>query len=652
MKITKSIQRWGSWLLMSQFRLHEFNALFAVEDPEGLAALLAQDPDGIAYGRTRALHTLRWMLFDPRYPGEVAKIGEPRALLLSLVCDGSVRGALESLLDHAEPRTREILEHCRGFKSRGETPADTIAYLKDHEIKSRYMFRDLGPLFFAAADPPPPGGTPVAPVAAEGDLRAILANLLTALRLAFQQAPDAQPDPTMFEIEDAFDTRDRFLRFFAESAQHSASELRRRFLNDFGQDGFRHPLTRFERRLPHEQSWTRRIIDTSLKVQDESARRVPDRRVRRAIHAKGHGSIHAKFKVLGNEHGVGLFSVKRTYDAVLRPSNGSGLLQPDRKNDGRGLALRVLVPPGTKMGDGQPPKFLESPPGVAGGYQDFVLMSKSVFFAPDVRRLAEWFRVLELDDKRLASLAMLLVPGGLRQTWLIARTRANAIHHPFATSYHSASSYQYGDDCIAQYSIVAKDAQRFRRGGKQKDPDFLKEALQQSLREGPIVLQFFVHLLRTDAPLHKRQLTIQDVVEDAMLDWNELDASSAHVADIEIAKGEDSTQDQRLLEAEQLRFNPWHALEQHRPLGSLNRARWSIYRASQARRDRQPLGAPSEPAVVPVVPATGPLPPPLAAAVAAPAAGPEPAAAWTALAGTVPAPPPGAAADRVGDDAE
>jgi hypothetical protein len=306
------------------------------------------------------------------------------------------------------------------------------------------------------------------------------------------------------------------------------------------------------------------------------------------------------------------------------------------------------------MGDGQPPKFLESPPGVAGGYQDFVLMSKPVFFAPDARRLAEWFRVLELDDKRLASLAMLLVPGGLRQTWLIASTRANAIHHPFATSYHSACSYQYGDDCIAQYSVVAKDAQRFRRIGKHKGPDALKEALQQSLREGPIVLQFFVHLLRTDAPLHKRQLSIQDVVEDAMLDWNELDASPDHVADIEITKSQDSTQEQQLLEAEQLRFNPWHALEQHRPLGSLNRARWSIYRASQAHRDQQPLGAPSRPvaAAVPAVPPGGPLPAPLAAAVAAPAAGPEPAAAWTTPVGTVPAPPPGAAADRVGHDAE
>ena len=38
---------------------------------------------------------------------------------------------------------------------------------------------------------------------------------------------------------------------------------------------------------------------------------------------------------------------------------------------------------------------------------------------------------------------------------------------------------------------------------------------------------------------------------------------------------------------EQLSFNPWHALADHRPLGDFNRARRSIYDAMAAfRRDR------------------------------------------------------------------
>jgi hypothetical protein len=37
---------------------------------------------------------------------------------------------------------------------------------------------------------------------------------------------------------------------------------------------------------------------------------------------------------------------------------------------------------------------------------------------------------------------------------------------------------------------------------------------------------------------------------------------------------------ERMKEAEDMSFDPWHALAEHRPLGGINRARRAVYAAS------------------------------------------------------------------------
>src|SRR5262249_11305339 len=65
----------------------------------------------------------------------------------------------------------------------------------------------------------------------------------------------------------------------------------------------------------------------------------------RALHAKGHAGLRARFRVLDDlpahaRHG--LFAEPRERRAYVRLSNGSGAVQPDRVPDLRGLAIKVL----------------------------------------------------------------------------------------------------------------------------------------------------------------------------------------------------------------------------------------------------------------------------------------------------------------------
>src|SRR5687767_835059 len=65
----------------------------------------------------------------------------------------------------------------------------------------------------------------------------------------------------------------------------------------------------------------------------------------RGQHAKGTGGVRARFVVDPNrpaETRFGIFEPTRTYEAIVRFSNGIGRLQPDSMKDARGMAIKVL----------------------------------------------------------------------------------------------------------------------------------------------------------------------------------------------------------------------------------------------------------------------------------------------------------------------
>jgi hypothetical protein len=111
----------------------------------------------------------------------------------------------------------------------------------------------------------------------------------------------------------------------------------------------------------------------------------------------------------------------------------------------------------------------------------------------------------------------------------------------------------------------------------------LREELAARLAEGPVSydlkVQFFEDERRTP-------------IEDASRAWSEADAPFIPLARLTLPKQDiDSPRGRKLAEyVESLSFDPWHALEELRPLGNMMRARNVAYRLSTQER-----GAAKEP---------------------------------------------------------
>jgi len=65
-------------------------------------------------------------------------------------------------------------------------------------------------------------------------------------------------------------------------------------------------------------------------------------------------------------------------------------------------------------------------------------------------------------------------------------------------------------------------------------------------------------------------------VENASVIWDENDAPYQKVARLTFP-GQDFSSATALEDCESQRFNPWQSLEDHRPLGGINRVRRAVY---------------------------------------------------------------------------
>jgi len=103
---------------------------------------------------------------------------------------------------------------------------------------------------------------------------------------------------------------------------------------------------------------------------------------------------------------------------------------------------------------------------------------------------------------------------------------------------------------------------------EQRTPDFLREVMAAQLSTQEVCFDFLVQL-QTDP----RAMP----VEDPRIRWDEAKSPYRKVATLRIpAQRFDSPAQMKF--AEDLSYTPWHCLPEHRPLGGVNRCRFSVYR--------------------------------------------------------------------------
>jgi hypothetical protein len=289
-----------------------------------------------------------------------------------------------------------------------------------------------------------------------------------------------------------------------------------------------------------------------------SKRRHPSGPLRRFNQGRAAGCVQAEFIVpadLPAALGVGLFAAPGSYRAFIRFANASSAT--DREKDVRGMSISVAEVPGDNL-----------TPGATS--QDFVLNSHPVMVAPDTK---EFMAFLEANEA-----------GGLRRVLYFARHPAlariglAARQHPTChldIPYWSTTPYLFGPGRAVKYIVRPRSTRTSPLPSPLTD-HYLDDALRQHLATAEAAFDFLVQF-QTDPE--------RMPIEDATVEWKEEDAPYVAVASIRIPQQQLAAPDAG--SCEDAAFNPWHALVEHRPLGSLNRARRTIYPAlARFRRQR------------------------------------------------------------------
>jgi hypothetical protein len=335
-----------------------------------------------------------------------------------------------------------------------------------------------------------------------------------------------------------------------------------------------------------------RVVEASEMLLDRDARPLTPR----DQHPKQHGCVRARFVIepnLPDGYGVGLFAeAGKEYPAWIRFSNGGS--HDDRKPDAHGMAIKLMGVTRPKALQGDDEVSREEQDAIT---HDFVLVDSPIFFLPNAIEYGKFCGpLLKAKGKKPSFVrgALFFLPGKVRELatlfllyflWgRLGRLRvlrnfvSKRIDSPLSARYWSTTPYLFGQNGPAvKFSAVPR--LKPGRPPAEASPDYLRGAMK-------------AHLLKdagTEADFEFRVQRQRDAqaqpVEDPTVEWDERVCPFVTVARIYIER-EDFDTPGRMSFGEHLSFTPWHAIQDHRPLGGINRTRKLVYaRLSKLRHE-------------------------------------------------------------------
>jgi catalase len=277
----------------------------------------------------------------------------------------------------------------------------------------------------------------------------------------------------------------------------------------------------------------------------------------RQIHPKMNGCVKAEFiieKNLPEDCRVGIFREPASFPAWIRFSNGDTKPLPDWKKDIRGFAIKIMNVPGDKIVESK----------VSGGNHDFILMNTKNFVSRKVKHFYRILHVVTVPYKpgtffpKLFSIIQSL-------PILVRATKAKVkCDHPFNVSYFSTVPYRFGDKTRAvKYAVIPSEKNKLLYTDT-VNKDFLRANMAATLLKHEIIYGLFIQF-QTDP--------VKMPIEDPTVVW---DSPFIKMATIRIPTQIFDTPEHNDF-GDNLSFNSWHALPEHRPLGNFNRVRKKIY---------------------------------------------------------------------------
>lgn len=289
-------------------------------------------------------------------------------------------------------------------------------------------------------------------------------------------------------------------------------------------------------------------------------------RVLRDTHPKSNGLVKGTFVIepgLKGEYRVGLFKEPGTYDCWCRFSNSAPEVTPDKDPEFRGLAIKLFEVPGEKLIHDEEGTF------------DFMFVAHDTFFAGTPKDFLSFFANATHYGETI---------GGLIYAATHWRGAFNALRaigpfpgigqrrhaNPSEINWFSVAPFLFGEERAVKYSITSREPMT-PLPENPPGSDYLRVALTKTLATRGLVLDFNVQF-QADA---NRQ-----PIEDTTVRWKASRSPWIRFATLEIPP-QDINDAERLEFDENLTFNPWHCLPEHRPLGGVNRARRDVMRAIQ-----------------------------------------------------------------------
>jgi catalase len=318
---------------------------------------------------------------------------------------------------------------------------------------------------------------------------------------------------------------------------------------------------------PDEQEITEKLIVLIKRIIEQ---RDTSGITRRDVHVKGHAAVRAEFVVepgLPEEFRVGVFKEPRTFPAWIRFSNSSENPSEDIKKDIRGFALKLMGVEGEKLIETQKDATT----------QDFIFLSTNQFLTKDAK---DFYKLVEsgaLNKKKSLSDYLRITRYFLTRprvaVSLLAGLRKFA--NLLEMQWFSTTPYLFGQRAV-KYAL--KPQLKTKSTLPQNPTDnYLRERLIEHLAREGASFDFMVQFqLDPD----------REPIEDSLVVWKEENTPFHKVATINIPRQKIDSPEQMAF-TENLSFNPWHSLPEHRPLGSANRMRKAVYIAiSEFRRGR------------------------------------------------------------------
>jgi hypothetical protein len=284
---------------------------------------------------------------------------------------------------------------------------------------------------------------------------------------------------------------------------------------------------------------------------------------RRGVHPKSHGCVKATVTTTENLP-AGLSSpVFGGNNAWIRFSNANQRSQSDQEADSRGMAIKILGVSGTRLIQGEKATTL-----------DLTFQNNEVFFIRNIKDFVEFAEATKGSKAPLEFFFPSLNPFKFRlhEGKIVQQIRSHKVPNPLQPDYFTTAPLLFGNAAV---KMAAKPCVAQQQNARIPEGDnYLRDQLKKTLSQVDACYSLMV----------QKQTNPNDMpVEDPTITWEQDKSPFVKIATVVIPKQVFDTPAQNQY-CEDLSFTPWHGVQEHRPLGGINRGRKVVYETSSKLR--------------------------------------------------------------------